>query len=217
MKRHPAETTQEMILRVSTELFANGGQTGVSMRQIATAADVTLPTIYHHFSNKDVLYRAVEQHLYSSHADQLLAAIRASGTPEERLEQFMQELLNALISNPLYFQIMQRGLIEDDEENHKFLVTEVLQSVVDELKKLLDEIKPGLGQTVAPLYIFGSILGFLALQPVSKHLKRHSFSRLAKPKQLQALIKTIIGALETIDVPTTRSGKSPPRRRKVKA
>ncbi|MEQ9586418.1 MAG: TetR/AcrR family transcriptional regulator [Parvibaculaceae bacterium] len=191
-------STQEKILEVSIDLFAESGMSGVTMRQIAHAAEVTLPTIYHYFDNKEMLYRAVETKLYSAHAASLLSAMQVVGSASFRLRQFMAVLLEVLAHNPPYLRILQRGLLDRDPDNHKFLVENSLQNVVDELKALLDEVSPGLGSGIAPLYIFGCILGHLALQPVTSLLQRHPFSSLERACQSEALIETIMITLDSM-------------------
>lgn len=52
---------KKKILENSLNLFANKGFDGTSMRDIAKAVGVTLPTIYYHFTNKEGLYKAVFQ------------------------------------------------------------------------------------------------------------------------------------------------------------
>jgi AcrR family transcriptional regulator len=48
-------------MKSSMKLFADKGFDGTSMRDIAKAVGITLPTIYYYFSNKEGLYGAVLQ------------------------------------------------------------------------------------------------------------------------------------------------------------
>ncbi|RQU27052.1 TetR/AcrR family transcriptional regulator [Burkholderia cenocepacia] len=50
---------RERVLDVAERLFAEGGFDGVSMRDIASAAEVGLPLIVYHFETKMGLYRAL--------------------------------------------------------------------------------------------------------------------------------------------------------------
>ncbi len=51
--------TQARLLEVATHLFGERGFAAVSTREIATAAETTLPSIAHHFGSKEGLYEAV--------------------------------------------------------------------------------------------------------------------------------------------------------------
>ena len=78
------KNARNIILEVSTQLFARHGFDGVTMRQIATESGFSMPSIYHHFGNKEDLFKAVEEEMYSAHAANLLHQINANATPEER-------------------------------------------------------------------------------------------------------------------------------------
>ena len=54
-----SERTKERILRAAERLFAEHGFDGVSVRQIAAAADVQLALLSYYFETKEGLYRAV--------------------------------------------------------------------------------------------------------------------------------------------------------------
>jgi AcrR family transcriptional regulator len=55
-----ADTTQEQrILDVAKELFTQRGFSNVAVRDICKAADVTPPTLYYYFKNKEALFDAV--------------------------------------------------------------------------------------------------------------------------------------------------------------
>jgi TetR/AcrR family transcriptional regulator len=166
----PASSRQR-ILEVSTKLFAKHGFDGVAMRNIATASEITLPAIYHHFGNKEELFKAVETEMYSSHAKSLLDQLQADLSPEERLRNFVQVMFEHLESNPDYLKLLQRNLVDGWEENQAFLVDLSLQNVMDELKTLLNQYSEGVGEGITPIAIFSLILGFITLLPVIRHLK----------------------------------------------
>ena len=55
----PSPQTRERILDVAEALFAARGYAGTSMREIASAADLTAASLYNHFDGKEALYEAV--------------------------------------------------------------------------------------------------------------------------------------------------------------
>jgi AcrR family transcriptional regulator len=61
----PAErtNTRERIVLAALRLFSERGTTGVSVREVADAADVTVPGLYYHFDSKADLIREV----YAAH------------------------------------------------------------------------------------------------------------------------------------------------------
>src|ERR1700675_4347593 len=50
-----SEATRRTILQVAEVLLANGGEEGLSIRELCARAGVTPPTIYHHFGDKAAL------------------------------------------------------------------------------------------------------------------------------------------------------------------
>ena len=164
-------SARDRILEISTRLFAKHGFDGVTMRNIATASEITLPAIYHHFGNKEELFKAVETEMYSSHAKSLIAQLQSDLSTEERLHGFVFVMFDHLESNPDYLKLLQRNLVDGWEENQAFLVDLSLQPVMDELQTLLNEYSPGAGNGITPVAIFSLILGFITLMPVVRHLK----------------------------------------------
>jgi AcrR family transcriptional regulator len=61
MAPRPARTlaTRDRVVESALRLFSEHGTTAVSMRELADAADVTVPGLYYHFSSKAELIRAV--------------------------------------------------------------------------------------------------------------------------------------------------------------
>jgi len=55
----PASTQEQRILEVAKELFTQRGFANVAVRDICRAADVTPPTLYYYFKNKEALFDAV--------------------------------------------------------------------------------------------------------------------------------------------------------------
>lgn len=57
--RMPREQRRAQLLELATELFIERGFQGTSMDDIASAAGVTKPVLYQHFSSKEELYSVV--------------------------------------------------------------------------------------------------------------------------------------------------------------
>lgn len=54
-------TTRDTVLDSASTLFARGGFEGIGTQEICRTAGVTKPTLYHHFANKETLFREVAQ------------------------------------------------------------------------------------------------------------------------------------------------------------
>ena len=73
-------------MAVAASLFAKRGFDGVSIREIADAAGIMGPSLYHHFSSKNELYLEVHRAALDRVAASLAAAIEPLTDPWERLE-----------------------------------------------------------------------------------------------------------------------------------
>lgn len=162
------------------------------MRNIATESDITLPAIYHHFGNKEELFKAVETEMYSSHAKSLMDQLQANLSAEERLHNFVYVMFEHLESNPDYLKLLQRNLVDGWEENQAFLVDLSLQPVMDELKVLLNEYAEGAGNGITPITIFSLILGYVTLTPVIRHLKQRPESAESDHAMRELLVQSVM-------------------------
>ncbi len=185
-------SSRQRILEVSTKLFAQHGFDGVTMRNIAAASEITLPSIYHHFGSKEDLYKAVETEIYSNHAKSLLEQLQSNLSAKERLRNFVQVMFEHLESNPDYLKLLQRNLVDGWEENQAFLVDLSLQNVMDELKVLLNQYSDGIGEGITPIAIFSLILGFITLMPVIRHLKDRSNLAQSPAQMRQLLVQSVM-------------------------
>ena len=79
----PDEGTRERTLRTAERLFAERGYNGVSMRELAAAADVNIASIAYHFESKEGLlsevYRRHCEPMISERLQGLEAALRLRG------------------------------------------------------------------------------------------------------------------------------------------
>jgi len=74
------EETKAKLIAAGRELFAERGFAGVALTEVSARAGVTRGALYHHFSGKDGLFRAVCEDVAGEVTERVLAA--ATGEPE---------------------------------------------------------------------------------------------------------------------------------------
>lgn len=74
------------ILAIAASLFTKRGFDGVSIREIADAAGIMGPSLYHHFSSKNEIYLEVHRAALDRASRNIAAAIAPLNDPWERLE-----------------------------------------------------------------------------------------------------------------------------------
>lgn len=89
--------TREQILSVAAQLFLERGFSNVSIRDICERCEVTPPTIYHYFGNKDRLFQAVIRRTLSlsEFKDSLYTIVGEKQGPEERLCAFIDHYISS--------------------------------------------------------------------------------------------------------------------------
>ncbi len=83
-----SESTRERILDVAEALFAERGQAGTAVRDIAREAGLTAPSLYNHFDGKQALYEAV----LARGVEPLFAIIHRRDEAGDTLDDIMDHL-----------------------------------------------------------------------------------------------------------------------------
>ncbi|MEV7886464.1 TetR/AcrR family transcriptional regulator [Streptomyces sp. NPDC002817] len=89
------EQTRQALLRESRRLFSRSGYGAVGLAEIVQAAGVTKGALYHHFTGKADLFRAVLEELQQEVARRVSAAADAHDDPWAQLTAGCQEFLTA--------------------------------------------------------------------------------------------------------------------------
>jgi AcrR family transcriptional regulator len=79
-QRERSDNTIEDLLKAARELFARHGYTATSLDAVCEAANVTKGALYHHFTNKQHLFRAVYEREQARLAAIVARAYRDSGS-----------------------------------------------------------------------------------------------------------------------------------------
>lgn len=136
------EDLRERILAEATSLFADGGYSRTSMRQVAEAAGCTKPALYYHFGSKEELFRAAVGACLSGLQPILAQVGQVRGSTRDRLLAFARGMFESLRSNPTPMRLMLAMQTRPDhsqpdidfaayhERNHS-LLREVFRTGID--------------------------------------------------------------------------------------
>jgi AcrR family transcriptional regulator len=91
MAKLPADPRQRL-LDVGLKLFANRGYAGTSVQDITDAAQVTKPTLYYYFGNKEGLFQALVDHAM----DERLRLMQEAAPPEKPTVDQLTDIIVAL-------------------------------------------------------------------------------------------------------------------------
>jgi AcrR family transcriptional regulator len=154
--RKLAGDTQARVLEAASELFAERGFAGATIREIAERAQVNVATGHYHFGSKLELYREAVRAQFAA-LDARLSLGGAQPSPEElaRMSQVeVEALLGRHIRNMFEFllgpppaphgAIMQREMC-DPSESLPMMVRELVMPQKRKLRAIVSRLAPSLG------------------------------------------------------------------------
>ncbi len=150
-------------------LFAQKGYSGLSMRQLAKAVNLSVAAIYHHFPDKNTLYLEAV-HFAFSDKEQVFAQVWESGcSAEEKLGRFIRSLLDAMLHDRDFHRLMQREILEADPERMQLLAQGVFKSQFCLLMQLAAELAPEQDAHLVATSVIGLTHYHVEYQPLFKH------------------------------------------------
>ena len=139
------------ILDFATEVFADKGYEGASMRDLSRLSGMSLAGLYYYFDSKEKLLYLIQKHTFTTIIDRLRERLAASDDPEERIRIFVHNHVEYALAKPKAMKVLSH---EDDvlKNSHGAELTAIKREyykicvgLVDELAKT--ERLPRLGQS----------------------------------------------------------------------
>ncbi|KAB7627822.1 TetR/AcrR family transcriptional regulator [Alkalilimnicola sp. S0819] len=100
------------MLEAAKRLFAERGYDGVSIRDIAEAAEVSKANVFHHYASKWALYQAVMEHCAADFSALLAEQPRADQGTAQVLACYTAAHLRCLLEDPDAARLFTRQLID---------------------------------------------------------------------------------------------------------
>lgn len=138
----PGDASRDKILDVAEALFARRGFAGVGLQEVAEGVGLRKSSLFHHFKSKMQLYLAVLQRVICRLATQLEGPLNLDTDPTEKLNAWVEALIDVLVEHPTTARLCLRALFEDGpEEDHQAGadVDEALGRLVAGFQALLQE------------------------------------------------------------------------------
>jgi AcrR family transcriptional regulator len=161
---------QEQILQIATELFSRKGFEGVSVRDVARAARVTLPTIYHHFGDKRSLYMESCVQLFTDWGRHHGRLLGRDGTPGQRLFDYFVSLCHSLASDRKFSSLLQREILERDDAGIRRLTEATFRGHFDQVTQLCSDLGCKGNVALTAHTIFALTFGLAQLRPIAREL-----------------------------------------------
>jgi len=104
---------RQAILDAATELFAERGFTGVSVREIADAAGTHKTTVLYHFETKEALHEAVLAQALGRIAE-IQREFLAGAMARERVAYLVDQIQGFYAEHPALARLLERELLDPD-------------------------------------------------------------------------------------------------------
>ncbi|MGE0668283.1 MAG: TetR/AcrR family transcriptional regulator [Sphingomonadales bacterium] len=159
-------STRDRIVSRAAPLFADRGFAGVSVRDIAEAVGIKAASLYNHYPDKESLYVAVLEQVFSRRAALVEEALTATGAPRERLKALVSALVQATAGDPTTSRLLQRELLDGDMGRFERMTREVFGRPFTHMTRLLVELAPGSDGAQTAAYLISLIHGYCVFAPI---------------------------------------------------
>jgi len=200
----PVQAAGELaILQAAERLFAQQGYDGVSMRTIALEAGVSKANIYHHFSSKDSLYRAIVESSVSETALLIEQLADSKGEFDQRLVEFAKAHLAHLFDRKNAAKVILREAFSGDEERSRKLSEDVFGRINQRMVNIMRAgqeagvLRKDLEPALCVVLLLGANAFFFQAQEILKHFPEAEFAH--RPDQFSEGMSDVLlnGMLET--------------------
>jgi len=166
----PLTAKKEAILTAASRLFSLQGYAAVSMRVLANEVGTTPAALYHHYPDKEALYYAVLQYVFTDKAAAIGDLLAGNDAPDIRLERLLLWFAELFSGDEIFSKLLHRELIDGDKERIKFLTEEVIEAPFREIEKLMLQLAPELDARLSAISVIALILGHFELMPIMNNL-----------------------------------------------
>jgi len=157
---------REKILEAAEALFARRGFSGVGLSEIAEAVGVSKSSLFHHFATKAQLHAAVVERILAEIEAALVRTLAVGGTPIERLDRWIDTLIDLLGEQPAHARLLMRSMFEDDELSgtldEERAANQTLARIIESASQLLREgMAQGQLRMASIPHLLQSLIGML--------------------------------------------------------
>lgn len=161
-----APSTAERILLAADALFGERGFDGVSMRDIAEAAQVNKALVFYHHSSKEELFEKVLDRYYVAHRAMLDLAADHPGTVRERFHHVIDVYLDFTHQNEHYPRLVMNIL--SGSSRHLHFIQRSMSPLLDWTRHILADIAPAQGPLAARQFfvtISAAVINYFTYTP----------------------------------------------------
>jgi TetR/AcrR family transcriptional regulator len=196
--------TQQKLLDAAVEAFSENGFKGTSTRDIAERAGVHHPLITYHFKNKDQLWRAAADYIFTAFTRSLAKTLQENQgiTAKERMSEMIYEYVRYAKSQPALHKVMVQEA-SYSSPRLDWLIEKHLKPLFEATFGMLVELQAlGVAPPGNPALLFNMIrLSSGGLLALGNELKASSDIDIDDPATLDEIAQLIIRIFLPGDMP----------------
>jgi len=156
------KSNRDKILAQAARLFSKKGFEGTSMRDVASAVKVTLPTIYHYFGNKRNLYDEARISVFSARSDKHIQHLQTDAEAKVRIHDYLLALATDLMNDPLYYKLLHREMLEQDKSGLRRLSQESFKPGFDQMCEILKDMSVNRPPAKMTMTLYSLLFGLIS-------------------------------------------------------
>ncbi len=171
--RGEPEKTRAAIMKAALEEFSHEGVAGARTDEIARRAGVNKALLYYYFKDKEGLYSAALEEVFSGLHDKVMVVLSSSNLePRECLLKYVEAHFDYIASKPVYPRLVQREFMRTAGRTLSPTATRIMEKYGKAIySKLRDLIRSGIEsgdfRQVDPMQTVTSILGTIVFYFIS--------------------------------------------------
>ncbi len=159
------EESRAAILKAAMAEFAEHGIAGARTDAIARAAHVNKALLYYYFKDKDALYEAVLDHVFSGMRARVMPVLESKLPPRQKMLEYLGAYFDYIAANPRFPRVVQGEWMRSGAKGNarmQRVAKEYFRPIFEKLADLLREgIETGEFRAVNPMDFVPSVVGVI--------------------------------------------------------
>jgi TetR/AcrR family transcriptional regulator len=199
--RGQPEESRASILKAAVAEFAENGIAGARTDAIARAAHVNKALLYYYFEDKDALYEAVLDHVFSGMRARVMPVLESKLPPRQKMLEYLGAYFDYIAANPRFPRVVQAEWMRSGAGTARMqrVAKEYFRPVFGKLVEVLREgIRAGEFRAVNPMDFLPSmaavIVFYFTSAPLMKTLMKVDPLSVERIRERRAFVLDFISA-----------------------
>jgi TetR/AcrR family transcriptional regulator len=157
------EESRAAILTAAVAEFAEYGIAGARTDAIAQAAHVNKALLYYYFKDKDALYEAVLDHVFSGLHKRVMPVLESKLPPRQKILEYIGAYFDYIAANSRFPRVVQAEWMRSGAKGNVRMMRVAREYFLPIFSKLVDVLKEGMKtgefRTVNPVDFLPSVVG----------------------------------------------------------